>query len=56
MTDLIHVDGANFGLASHDIGGEPVAVHGLDVGEDLAGECLVILEDVNVLEGEAGLL
>ena len=51
-TYLVHVNGANLGLAAHHILGKPIAVHGLDVGEDLAGKGLVVLQHVDVLNGD----
>ena len=42
------VDCANLLLEAHHLCGEFVAVHGLEIGEDLASKCLMVLKHVDV--------
>ncbi|GMT17342.1 hypothetical protein PFISCL1PPCAC_8639 [Pristionchus fissidentatus] len=54
--DLLHVQTAELARATHESLAEVVRVEGVEVGEHLAGECLVDLEDVDVGQFEARLL
>ena len=54
LVELVEVDFSDGLVAAEAFLGEGLALHGGRVGEDLAREGLVDLEDVHVLEGEAG--
>ena len=53
---FVHGDLADLFAPAHNVLGRPVRVHGLQVGQDLAGEGLVVFEDVNVLKENVLLL
>ena len=55
VIEFVHVDGSGLLLQSHGILGELVAVHGLDIGEDLSGKGFMIFQDVDVAEVEPSL-